>query len=172
MFGDAFASIAEQEQPGISILGDDLHLYNWLSGEPREQRALSQEGAVCFVPTGNNHFPLLEQYILGSKKGQIRKVSFYVYLTEKESALIFQACINKSWNNRVGLDGRAAYAGAYGWPRKHNIVDVATKQWVKIEIDFIDDLGAVEGDTLSHLAFSGQDESLHYDNVCLIEGQE
>ena len=170
LFGDAFASVAEQ--PGILILGDDLHAYKWLGGTPLENTEVSHEGKISFVPTGNNHFPLLESFVIGDKVGQVRTVSFYIFLSTKESALIFQACINGSWNNRIGIDGRAAYAGKFGWPRKYNIADVATKEWVKIEIDLIKDLGAAPGHRLSHLAFSGTDKTLLYDNVRFFEAQE
>ncbi len=170
IFGNPLAS-KEEEVQGIPILFDDISLYQWRGGTPQENAKVFQEGKLSFIPTGNNHFPLPNTYVIGNKEGEIRKASFYVYIENKNSCLKFQANINGVWGYRVAIDGRNAYGGGFGHTSKKDILNIAVKKWVKIDIDFIDDLGATEGSTLKSLAFSSHTPTLYYDNVQLHEKQ-
>ena len=166
LFGEAQVQASEQRIP---FLQDDLNIYKWKGGSPKSTDAGSFEGTHSFIPTGNNHTFLEEPLIIGTEPGQISKIKFHVYLQDENRAMIFQACINGGWKNRIALDGRAHYAGQFTYPHDHSMLNLKTKTWQQIEIDLIQQFGAKTGSKLNGLAFSSQEtEAIIYDAVYFI----
>jgi len=140
--------------------------YTWEQGSPYTTTQIIYEGDVAFIPTGNNHFSK-ELGLIGYEQGEVRYITFKLYLLKQDAASLLQVATDNNWEHRWGFDGRPTFQG-YGWARKGQIVNLPVGQWVDVKLDLINDLGAKPGQILNGLAFSGNDGNLIFDRVTLV----
>jgi hypothetical protein len=138
----------------------------WQQGAPVRDSLPS--GDVGLRPTGNNYF-LRRLGRIGDGEGEIRFVSFRLYLKDQNAALMFQANIGDDWEHRWAFDGRDSYRGDFRWPDRGQDLSLETGRWIDVELDLIDDLGAKPGQSLEGLAFSSNDGNVLYDDVRVSE---
>jgi len=149
----------------VVLANSDNNTYTWEEGSPYITTRSVYEGDVAFIPTGNNHFSK-ELGVVGYEQGEVRYITFKLYLLKQDAALLLQV-FTDNWEHRWGFDGRPAFQG-YGWARKGQTVNLPVGQWIDIRLDLINDLGAKPGQKLRGLAFSGNDGNMIFDRVTLV----
>ncbi len=153
-----------QAETIILTTAQDNETYNWIDSKPYVTSKHSIDGDVGFIPTENNHFT--GQFgIIGYEPNEIRFIRFGLYLIRKDAGLLLQVSFNGDFEHRWAFDGRESYQGGYGWAKKGETLDLPVGEWVMVELDLIDQLGARPGQQLTGLAFSGADGNLVYDRV-------
>lgn len=147
---------------------NDFNDLNWSQGKLYKTSQLALQDDVAFIANGNNTTEGVFG-IVGYGPNEIKGISFWVCLLNKDAALLLQTKIDNSWDHRWGIDGRNSYQGAYTWSRQGVTVNVPVNEWFQVTIDLIDDLEARPGQKLNGLAFSGADGNLVFDKVTFNE---
>lgn len=149
----------------LVLSNDDNNTYDWEGGAPYTTSQFVFEGGSAFIPTGNNTF-YADLGLIGYEADEIRYIQIQVYLLKEDAALLLQAQVDGNWEHRWGLDGRTSFSG-YSWRRNGQTLNLPVGEWITVTLDLIDDLGARPGQSLTGLAFSGDDGNVVYDYVVL-----